>query len=87
MRDATECNNLIGYALFAVIKAIFSNPNGLEMIMNNIYKKLIKSKNKKKKPKYSDRVRTRNLHDSGHVIHPRSYSKLVCAYNILDVLF
>ena len=38
MRDATECINLIGYALFAVIKAIISNPNGLEMIMNYIYK-------------------------------------------------
>ena len=38
MRDATECINLIGYALFVVIKAIISNPNGLEMIMNYIYK-------------------------------------------------
>ena len=34
MRDATECTNPIGYALSVVIKAIFSNPNGLEMIMN-----------------------------------------------------
>ena len=49
MRDATECINSIGYALFAVIKvskgekiksskAIFSNPNGLEMLMNYIFK-------------------------------------------------
>ena len=38
MRDAIECINFIGYALFAVIKAIFSNPNGLEMNMNYIYK-------------------------------------------------
>ena len=37
MRDATECINAIGYALFAVIKAILSNPNGLEMIMNYIF--------------------------------------------------
>ena len=36
MRDATECINSIGYALFAVIKAISRNPNGLEMIMNYI---------------------------------------------------
>ena len=49
MRDATDS---IGYALFAVIKgvrrkdqesiqsskAIFSNPNGLEMLMNYIFK-------------------------------------------------
>ena len=27
MRDVTECINSIGYALFAVIKAIFSNQN------------------------------------------------------------
>ena len=38
MREATECINSIGYALFAVIKAIFRNPNGLEMIMNYIFK-------------------------------------------------
>ena len=36
MRDATEYINSIGYALFAVIIAIFSNGNGLEMIMNYI---------------------------------------------------
>ena len=50
MGDATECINPIGYALFAVIKAIFSNPNGLEMIMDYILKwinKLIKYKTKK----------------------------------------
>ena len=34
MRDTTECINAIGYALFAVIKAIYS----LERIMNYIYK-------------------------------------------------
>ena len=34
MRVATEWTNALGYAVFAVIKAIFSNPNGLEMIMN-----------------------------------------------------
>ena len=33
MRDATEFISSIGYALFAVIKAILSNPNGFEMIM------------------------------------------------------
>ena len=38
MGDATECIKSIGNALFAVFKAIFSNPNGLEMIMNNIFK-------------------------------------------------
>ena len=36
MRDATECINSVGYALFVVIKAIFSNPNGSEMIINYI---------------------------------------------------
>ena len=38
MRDATECVNSesIGYGLFAVIKAIFSNPNDLELIVNYI---------------------------------------------------
>ena len=34
MRDATQLINSIGYALFAFIKAIYSNPNDLEMIMN-----------------------------------------------------
>ena len=38
MRDATECTNSIGYALFAVIKAKFSKPNGFDMIINYIYK-------------------------------------------------
>ena len=50
MRDATECINSIGYALFAVIKVskgqesiqsskvILSNPYGLEMLMNYIIK-------------------------------------------------
>ena len=50
MRDATECINSIGYALFAAIKVskgqesiqsskvILSNPNGLEMLMNYIIK-------------------------------------------------
>ena len=38
MRDATECTNSIGYALFAVIKAIFSNPNALEMTNYYIFK-------------------------------------------------
>ena len=36
MRDATEYINSIGYALFAVNIAIFSNGNGLEMTMNYI---------------------------------------------------
>ena len=40
MRDTFECINSIGYALFAVIKAIFINRNGLEMIMNYIYKQI-----------------------------------------------
>ena len=47
MRDATECINLIGYVLFAVIKAIISNPYGLEMIMNYIYKLINKIYNRK----------------------------------------
>ena len=34
IQDATECVNSIGYGLFAVIKAIFSNRNDLEFIMN-----------------------------------------------------
>ena len=54
MRDATECINSVGYALFAVIKAIFCTPNGLEMIMNYIYKEInknIKSKKKTRKNK------------------------------------
>ena len=38
MRDDIECINSIEYALFAVIKVIFSNPNGLEFIMNYIFK-------------------------------------------------
>ena len=38
MRYATECINSIGFALFAVIKGIFSKQNGLEMIMNYIFK-------------------------------------------------
>ena len=33
MRDTTECINSIGYALFAVIKAIFIKRNILEMIV------------------------------------------------------
>ena len=33
MQDTTECINSIGYAVFAVIKAISINRNGLEMIM------------------------------------------------------
>ena len=37
MRDATECINSIVYALFAVIKAIFSNPYGFEMILYYIF--------------------------------------------------
>ena len=51
MRDATECINSIGIALFAVIEAIFSNPKGLEMIMNYICQwinKLTKIYNKKR---------------------------------------
>ena len=36
MRDATDCTNSIGYGLFAVIKAIFSNNNDLKLIMNYI---------------------------------------------------
>ena len=36
MRDATECTNSIGYGLFAVIKAIFSNQNDFELIVNYI---------------------------------------------------
>ena len=45
MRDATEYMNSIGYALFAVIKAIFSNPNALEMIMNYIYNSPVENQN------------------------------------------
>ena len=36
MRDATESVESIGYGLFAVIKALFSNRNYLELIINNI---------------------------------------------------
>ena len=36
MRDATECINSIVYGLLDVIKAIFSNGNELELIMNYI---------------------------------------------------
>ena len=38
MGDVTEYTNSIGHALYAVIKTIFSNPNGLEMIMTYIFK-------------------------------------------------
>ena len=38
MRDATKYINSIEYALFAVIIAIYSNGNGLKMIMTYIYK-------------------------------------------------
>ena len=38
MRYTTDCINSIGYALFAVIQEIFINRNGLEMIMNYIFK-------------------------------------------------
>ena len=56
MRDATECINAVEYVLYAVIKAIFSNPNGLEMIMKyiqtivsiNKYKNKIEKKGKNK---------------------------------------
>ena len=37
MRDATEGFNSIRYALFAVIQAIFSNPNGLEIKEYELY--------------------------------------------------
>ena len=52
MGDATECIKSIGNALFAVFKAIFSNPNGLEMIMNYIFKKIDKNIKSKKVIKY-----------------------------------
>ena len=68
MRDSTECLNLIGYAFIAVIIAIFSNQNDLEMIMNYILK--YKSE---KKTRYDDRALTRNLQDSGQAIHPLCY--------------
>ena len=35
MRDAKECINSIGYVLFVVIKAIFSNQTDLELISNS----------------------------------------------------
>ena len=38
MQDAIECIHSIVYAMFAVIKAIFSNPNGLKLIMSYIFK-------------------------------------------------
>ena len=42
MRDAKESVNSIGYkyGLFAVIQALFSNRNDLELIMNYIQKQL-----------------------------------------------
>ena len=36
MRDAMDCINSIGYGLFAVINAIFSKQNDLELIKNYI---------------------------------------------------
>ena len=36
MRDARECINSIGYVLFAVIKAIFSNRYDFDLIMNYV---------------------------------------------------
>ena len=36
LRDARECINSIGYVLFAVIKAIFSNQNDFDLIMKYV---------------------------------------------------
>ena len=36
MRDVTECVYSIGYVLLAVIKAIVSNRNDLDLVMNYI---------------------------------------------------
>ena len=36
MRDVTECVNSIGYGLIAVVKAIVSIRNGLELFLNYI---------------------------------------------------
>ena len=47
IRDATECLKSIGYELFTVIKALCSNQNDLEFIMN--YFQLIVSIKKKLK--------------------------------------
>ena len=79
MRDATECINSVGYAFFVVIKAILSNPNGLKMTMNHIQTIVSvnntnrKQKKKRKETRYSERVLTRNLHDSVQAIHPLCY--------------
>ena len=74
MRDATECINSVGYAFFVVIKAIFSNPNGLKMTMNHIQTIVsVNNTNRKQKKRYSERVLTRNLHDSVQAIHPLCY--------------
>ena len=90
MRDATECINSLGYALFAVIKAIFNNPNGLKMIMKYIQTSVSINKHINKnintnKTRYKDRVRTRNFHDSGQAIHLFSL-RLISAKTILDVI-
>ena len=71
----------------SVIKAIFSSPNCLEMIMS--YIQTIVFINKKIRKRYGDEVRTRNLNDSGQAIQPQCYDFslwLVCAYNILHVI-
>ena len=63
MRDVTGSVNSIGYGLFAVIKALFSNRNYLELIMNNIQTIVSMNINKIEK-KYDDGVRTQILHAS-----------------------
>ena len=83
MRDATEYTNSVWYALFAVIKAIFSNPNGLEMIMNyiqtivSINKYKIEIKTKKKQGTVTGFELANSMTASGQAIHP-----LCCEFSL-----
>ena len=56
MRDAKECINSVGYTLFAIIIAIFSNPNGLEIIINKKSIKTNINRKKGKKTRYGEVV-------------------------------
>ena len=75
-RDATECVISIGYGLFAVNEAIFSNLNDLELIMNSIQtivaiKKYKYKEIERKSPKnrYGDGVRTCNISTCDWYVH------------------
>ena len=75
-----DCINSLGYGLFAVIKAIFSNSSDLELIMN--YVQTIVSINIRLN-RYGDRIQTCNLHDTVQTIHPLYYEYLImCIYSL-----